>query len=57
MENTIAFGDNFNDTTLLEQVGTGVAVANAKKEVLSVANDVTLSNIEDGVAFYLAKLS
>lgn len=57
MENAIAFGDNFNDTTLLEQVGTGVAVANAKKEVLSVADAVTLSNIEDGVALYLAKLS
>ncbi len=57
MENALAFGDNFNDTTLLEQVGTGVAVANAKKEVLSVANAVTLSNIEDGVAHYLSKLS
>lgn len=51
--NVIAFGDNYNDKTLLEQVGSGIAVANAKQEILAVANDICLSNIEDGVALYL----
>lgn len=53
MENVIAFGDNYNDSTLLEQVGLGVAVANAKEEVLKKATTSCKSNIEDGVAYFL----
>jgi Cof subfamily protein (haloacid dehalogenase superfamily) len=55
MDNVIAFGDNYNDATLLEKVGLGVAVANAKKEVLAIANKITNANIEDGVALFLEK--
>ena len=53
LENTLAFGDNYNDKTLLEQVGHGVAVANAKEEIISIAQAVTSSNIDDGVARYI----
>lgn len=53
VENTLAFGDNYNDKTLLENAGQGVAVANAKDEILAVAKIVTASNINDGVAHYL----
>ena len=53
MENVVAFGDNYNDITLLENVGLGVAVANAKEEVLKKANTVCKANIEDGVALFL----
>jgi hypothetical protein len=50
MSDVVAFGDNYNDLSLLQEVGLGVAVENAKEEVLKVANEITKSNIEDGVA-------
>ena len=50
MEDVMAFGDNYNDQTLLEQVGKGVAVANAKPEILEATPFHTLSNHEHGVA-------
>lgn len=46
----IAFGDNYNDIEMLRGVGTGVAVANAKPEVLAVADLVVAAGKEDGVA-------
>lgn len=52
--NAIAFGDNYNDITMLQAVGTGVAVANAKPETLAIANAVTLAGKEDGVATYIS---
>ncbi len=55
LSEVIAFGDNFNDIALIEGVGHGVAVANAKEALLAVANEVTLSNLEDGVAVNLAQ--
>ncbi|PCJ66720.1 MAG: haloacid dehalogenase [Bacteroidetes bacterium] len=51
----IAYGDNYNDMEMLEAVGMGVAVSNAKEEVLSLADDITASNKEDGVALSVAK--
>ena len=56
MENVVAFGDNYNDATLLEKVGLGVAVANAKEEVLKKANTTCEANIKDGVALFLNEL-
>lgn len=56
LQEVIAFGDNYNDIEMLEGVGLGVAVANAKDEVKKVANQITLSNKEDGVAHTLAKI-
>lgn len=56
MENVVAFGDNYNDSTLLEQVGLGVAVANAKGEVLQLADKVGKTNIDDGVALFLEEI-
>lgn len=55
LADVIAFGDNYNDMEMLEQVGCGVAVANGREEVKQVANAVTLKNTEDGVAHYLAR--
>lgn len=51
----IAFGDNYNDIEMLEGVGLGVAVANAKPEVLAVADEVALAAKQDGVANFLAR--
>ena len=50
MSETLAFGDNYNDIHLLAEVGYGVAVANAREEVKAVAQEVTSSNLADGVA-------
>jgi len=52
----LAFGDMPNDVPMLRWVGRAIAVANAHPEVLAVADDVTASNDEDGVAAYLEKL-
>ena len=52
----IAFGDNYNDQEMLQAVGLGVAVGNARDEVKAVANDTTHHHKEDGVARYLAKM-
>ena len=56
MESVIAFGDNYNDIELLQAVGMGVAVGNARPEVKAVAKEITLGNKEDGVAATLEKL-
>ena len=53
LREVIAFGDNYNDIEMLEGVGLGVAVDNAKEEVKNVADQITLSNLEDGVAHVL----
>ncbi len=55
VESVIAFGDNFNDIELLNVVGKGIAVANAKKELKAVANEITDSAKEDGVAKAIEK--
>lgn len=46
----IAFGDGYNDLSMLKLAGMGVAMANAAPEVRAEADYVTLSNEEDGVA-------
>jgi Cof subfamily protein (haloacid dehalogenase superfamily) len=55
MENIMAFGDNYNDIEMVKQVGFGVAVANAKEEVKAVADEITASHKEDGVAIMIEK--
>lgn len=46
----MAFGDGYNDLSMLKLAGVGVAMANAAPEVRADADYVTLSNEEDGVA-------
>ena len=53
-EDTVAFGDDLNDIEMLRFCGTGIAVANAIQEVQEAADEITLSNNEDGVAKWLA---
>lgn len=52
----IAFGDGGNDIELLSYAGCGVAMGNAAAILKDAADDITLSNNEDGVAFYLRKI-
>lgn len=46
----IAFGDGYNDLSMLKLAGMGVAMQNAAPEVRAEADYITLSNEEDGVA-------
>lgn len=46
----MAFGDGYNDLSMLKLAGMGVAMENAAPEVKAEADYVTLSNEEDGVA-------
>ncbi|MFD7292667.1 HAD family hydrolase [Streptomyces sp. NPDC059897] len=53
---TIAFGDMPNDVPMFGWAGRGVAVANAHPELKAVADEVTSSNEEDGVAEVVERL-
>ncbi|MGN0071942.1 MAG: Cof-type HAD-IIB family hydrolase [Atopobiaceae bacterium] len=53
-EHVIAFGDAQNDITMLRWAGIGVAMGNAVDETKAAADEVTLSNEEDGIAASLA---
>ena len=55
-ESLMAFGDGFNDLSMIQFAGQGVAMANAVDEVKSIANFVTTSNEEDGIAHALEQL-
>lgn len=54
-EEMVAFGDGFNDLSMIEFAGHGVAMSNAQPLVKERANEVALSNDEDGVAVWIEK--
>ena len=54
-EELIAFGDNYNDMTMIGYAGMGVAMGNGEDEVKKIANYVCESNDEDGIAKTLEK--
>ena len=54
-EEMIAFGDGQNDASMIKYVGIGVAMENAVDDLKAVADEVTLSNEEDGIAYTLSK--
>ena len=53
LNETVAFGDNFNDVGMVRRCGIGVAVANALDEVKAAADEICGSNDNDGVARWL----
>jgi Cof subfamily protein (haloacid dehalogenase superfamily) len=55
MKNVISFGDNYNDIDMLTHSGLGIAVANAREEVLAIADEITGKSIDDGVAAAIEK--
>lgn len=55
LSDIVSFGDDINDIEMLQISGTGVAVSNAVTDVKVVADCVTLSNDEDGVADWIEK--
>ncbi|ADD01616.1 Cof-like hydrolase [Thermoanaerobacter italicus Ab9] len=54
-EEVMAFGDAQNDILMIEFAGLGVAMGNACEELKAIADEVTLSNNEDGIAHTLKK--
>lgn len=52
-EQTISFGDNLKDIPMLKASGIGVAMGNAVTQVKEIADYITLSNDEDGVAEFI----
>ena len=54
-EAVICVGDSENDMSMIQFAGLGVAMGNADKEIKEIAQFVTLSNEEDGVAKVIEK--
>jgi hypothetical protein len=54
-EEIMTLGDQENDIAMIEYAGMGVAMENAIPAVKEVANFVTKSNLEDGVAYAIEK--
>lgn len=52
----IAIGDNHNDIGMLRFAGLGIAMGNAHEEIKTIADMVTLSNAEEGVAHALEQI-
>lgn len=49
-EEVIAIGDSYNDMSMIEFAGFGVAMGNAPDDIKEIANFVTDTNMNDGVA-------
>ncbi|HAQ4671598.1 TPA: HAD family phosphatase [Enterococcus faecium] len=49
----MAFGDQENDIAMLNYSGLSIAMGNAQRQVKEIANQVTLTNEEAGVAYIL----
>lgn len=54
-EYSICFGDNINDLTMFKECGIKIAMDNAASIVKEIATYVTLSNDNDGVAYFINK--
>ena len=52
-DDILIFGDEMNDVTMFEIGGTRVAMGNAVDYIKEIADHITLSNDEDGIAAYL----
>ena len=52
----VAIGDDVNDIAMIERAGLGVAMGNAKPEVLAIAKHVIRRNDEDGLGEFLDEL-
>ena len=54
-QNTIAFGDHELDIPLIQEAGFGIAMGNSVEKLKEVADYITLTNEEDGVAYAVNK--
>jgi hypothetical protein len=56
ISNTVAFGDGYNDKSMMETAGFSIAMANAVDEIKAIADHVTTSNDDDGIATAVEKM-
>lgn len=49
-EELVAFGDNYNDMTMIGYAGLGIAMGNSEEDVKKIADYVCESNDDDGIA-------
>lgn len=56
VEKTMAVGDAGNDADMIKTAGFGVAMKNAEPEILKIADYITASNDDDGVAILLEEI-
>lgn len=55
IKNTVSFGDEMNDLDFIKNAGIGVAMGNSIDKVKAIADYITLTNDENGVADYINK--
>ena len=55
-EQIVTIGDNLNDKMMIEKAKLGIAMGQSTPYVKDVADKITYSNIEDGVAYALDNL-
>lgn len=53
IKDTLAFGDEENDLSMIEMAGKGIVMENGTDLIKSRADFITKSNDEDGIAYYL----
>lgn len=56
LSEVVAFGDSSNDISMLQVVGHAVAMGNANDQVKAVANEITLSNSDNGIPHTLRQI-
>ena len=56
MDEVVAFGDSYNDESLLKTAGFGIAMENAVPPIKACADHITANNDENGVAQAIWKL-
>ncbi|WP_406621010.1 Cof-type HAD-IIB family hydrolase [Bacillus atrophaeus] len=56
MNETAAVGDSLNDRSMLEAAGKGIAMGNAREDIKAIADAVTLTNDEHGIAHMIRHL-
>ncbi|WP_209121253.1 Cof-type HAD-IIB family hydrolase [Alkalihalobacillus sp. BA299] len=57
LSDTAAVGDSFNDLSMLKKARRSAAMGNAPQEIKNSCDEVTLSNVEDGVAHFIYSLT
>ena len=55
IKNTIVFGDDMNDLTMLKNCGKGICMKNGLEEVKAIADDICEDNENDGIAKWIEK--
>lgn len=56
-EESVAFGDGLNDVTMLSYAGIGVAMGNARPEILAMADYITEDIFHDGIFLAMQHLN